>query len=55
MENLININFHVGLFCQSIIIFPDKINKIVPIDLRMEGGYIFMVVLTVFNYCYGLV
>jgi hypothetical protein len=37
----------VGLVVQSIILFPDKLNKIVPIDLRTRNGFGFMFVLTI--------
>lgn len=37
----------VGLIVQSIVLFPDKINKIVPIDLRTKKGFVFMFILTI--------
>lgn len=35
----------VGLLLQTLYLFPDKLNKIVPIDLRSKNGFLFMVVL----------
>lgn len=35
----------LGLLVQSIYIFPDKLNKIVPIELRSKNGFWFMVIL----------
>jgi hypothetical protein len=33
----------VGLLLQTVYLFPDKIDKIVPIDLRSKNGFLFMV------------
>lgn len=35
----------VGLLLQTVYLFPDKLNKIVPIDLRTKKGFLFMFVL----------
>lgn len=35
----------VGLMVQSIYLFPDILNKIVPIDLRTKNGFVFMFIL----------
>jgi hypothetical protein len=48
-----------GLLMQSIVLFPDKINKVVPFDLRMREGILFMIFLVVvlfmiFNFIMGL-
>ena len=34
----------IGLLIQTVYLLPDKINKIVPIDLRTKNGFIFMFV-----------
>lgn len=36
----------VGLLLQTLYLFPDKLNKVVPIDLRTKNGFLFMFVLT---------
>lgn len=36
----------LGLLVQSIYIFPDKLNKIVPIELRSEKGFLFMFIMS---------
>lgn len=35
----------VGLLLQTLYLFPDKLNKVVPIDLRTKNGFLFMFVL----------
>lgn len=35
----------LGLLLQTVYLFPDKLNKIVPIELRTKNGFLFMVVL----------
>lgn len=40
----------IALGIQSIFLFPDKINKIVPFDLRTKKGLIFMIVLGIILY-----
>ena len=35
----------LGLLVQSVYLFPDKLNKIVPIELRTKNGFLFMFVL----------
>lgn len=35
----------IGLLLQTVYLFPDKLNKIVPIDLRTKKGFLFMFVL----------
>lgn len=36
----------VGLILQTLYLFPDKLNKIVPIDIRKKNGFLFMFMLT---------
>lgn len=35
----------VGLLMETVYLFPDKFNKIVPIELRSKKGFLFMFVL----------
>lgn len=35
----------IGFLLQTVYLFPDKLDKIVPIDLRTKNGFLFMVVL----------
>ena len=37
----------LGLFCQGLVTFPDKIDKVVPVDMRMKEGYFLMAGLTI--------
>ncbi|BDZ68573.1 hypothetical protein GCM10025860_20210 [Methanobacterium ferruginis] len=40
----------LGLIMQTIVLFPDKFDRIVPLDLRTKKGFIFMIALTVALY-----
>jgi hypothetical protein len=35
----------IGLLIQTVYLFPDKLNKIVPIELRTKNGFLFMFVM----------
>jgi hypothetical protein len=37
----------LGLISQTIVVSPDIIDKIVPVDMRMKKGYVLMVILTI--------
>ena len=37
----------LGLFCQSIVTFPDKIDRVVPVDMRMKKGYVVLAIITI--------
>jgi hypothetical protein len=37
----------LGIISQTIVVSPDIINRVVPVDMRMKKGYILMVILTV--------
>ena len=37
----------LGLICQSIVTFPDMIDRVVPVDMRMKKGYILLVIITI--------
>ena len=37
----------LGLICQSIVVFPDKIDRVVPVDMRMKNGYILLALITI--------
>ena len=37
----------IGLLVQTVYLFPDKLNKIVPIELRTKKGFSFMVLLSI--------
>jgi hypothetical protein len=39
------ISIIIGVVVQSVVLFPDKLNKVVPFDLRTKKGFIFMIVL----------
>jgi len=36
----------LGLVVQSVYLFPDKLNRVVPVELRTKNGYWFMVILS---------
>ena len=37
----------LGLICQSIVVSPDLIDRVVPVDMRMKKGYILLVIITI--------
>jgi hypothetical protein len=39
------ISIIIGLAVQSVVLFPDKMDRLVPLDLRTKKGFIFMIVL----------
>jgi len=39
------ISILIGVVVQSVVLFPDKIDRLVPFDLRTKKGFIFMIVL----------
>lgn len=39
------ISIIIGLVVQSVVLFPDKIDRLVPLDLRTKKGFIFMIAL----------
>lgn len=47
---VVTISILIALGIQSIFLFPDKINKILPIDLRTKNGLIFMIILGIILY-----
>ncbi len=40
----------IGLVVQSVVLFPDKLNKVVPLDLRTKNGFLFMFALALVLY-----
>ncbi|UTB33096.1 MAG: hypothetical protein NKF70_02135 [Methanobacterium sp. ERen5] len=44
------ISICIALGIQSLFLFPDKINKVLPFDLRTKNGLIFMIILGVILY-----
>jgi hypothetical protein len=44
------ISIIIGLVVQSVVLFPDKLNKVVPLDLRTKNGFLFMFALALVLY-----